>query len=300
MKAVITGFFTEQKKPFESHIDYLQSLNIQTLCLDHYQGKKLIELTDHEIKDILLLLKNKKVKIELIDSGIKPFDMYVQKQYDDAIDEFKYMLRIAEKLKANTLLLELPKINDALQEFEMIKNRMEPFFDAAQKASKKILLKITPGYKTGTYALIFKKMKLNHVSVLFDPVQIMHNNDSTTTAYRYLRGHIGAIKAVDETHQGIPMLMGYGKSDVITIFNKLIRDKFSGLILMDNRFNESLFKEDTKKKGFFSKIFSNEDKKKQKALADLSKKVFPNEETKNVTYDDILLNQIKVIEVIFK
>ncbi len=301
MKATITGYFDlDGKATFEEQVDTAERHGLTYLCLRSYDHQPLIELNDSEHKKILSLLKDKKMKIAAIDTAIPSYDLNSDSKHTEALDAFKYMLKLADKFKVNTLFFRLPVFHDVIEEFENIKTRLEPFVDAAMRSGKKIILLPVNHYKANVYAFILKKMKSNVLSVYFDPVELMMNNESTTTAYRLLKKNIGAFAAIDADHQNVPHLMGYGKTDLLSIFKKMIRDRYDGLFMMDNRFNEEVFFLEKKKAGFFAKIMKRNQKKKESMLSDLSKKIFPNEQTKNVTIDDILDNQIKVLNVIFK
>ncbi len=187
-----------------------------------------------------------------------------------------------------------------IKEYDAIEKRLEPYIDLAMRNNKKIILFPVKDYKASVYAFILKKVKSNVLSFAFDPVFIMNNNESTTTAYRLLKNKIGIFMARDADHHGLPKLMGYGKTDITEIMKKLFRDNYAGFISVDNQFSETVFDDEPKKVGFFKSIFSGEKKKKNDVLIELSKKIFPNEETKNVTYDDILANQIKILNLLFK
>jgi sugar phosphate isomerase/epimerase len=301
MKSIITGYFdNDGKSSFSSCVEKTIKLSVDHIALRTYNGQPLIELSDGELKKMLLDLKGERLKISIIDSNILPYDMYDDRKHANVVDEFKYMLKVAERLKVNYLFLRLPIINDVIEEFDTIEKRLGDFVDAAQRASKKIVILPTLGYKTNTYVYIFKKMKSKYLSIAYDPVTIMMSNESATTTYRLLKSYISVFFAHDANQQNEPKLMGFGKTDVIKIMKKLTRDRFSGLIMVDHHFNPAMFKDEEPKKGFFSKIFSNDKKKREKKVSELSKIIFPDEQTKNVTEDDIYENQIKLIQALFK
>ncbi len=301
MKPIVTGFLDfNQSSSFEEQIELATKHKLDFICLRNYNYKPMIEISEKDIKEMLIKLKAAKLKIAAIDSNIKSYDIHNQQKHDKALEEFTYLVKVADKLKINHLFYELPLFTDVLEEYQLIESRLLPFLDIALKYNKKIILSPCNQYKSNTYVYLIKKLKTNLLSVAFNPVYIMNNGESTTTTYRLLKGNIGAFIANDADHQNNPKLLGYGKTDVIVLFKKLIRDGYTGMILIDNSFHEALFQEPVKKQGFLSKIFSNDDKKRQKEMDILSKKIFPNEEIKNVTYDDILENQIKVLNIIFK
>ncbi len=300
MKVILTGFFDYTSlKTFEERQKKALEFGMDAIAIKDYQNQPLIELSDGEIKKLITEIKLMKMRISLIDTGSSSYDLYDERKHANHLDEFRYMIKLADRLKVTMLTLRLPEFNDVMEEFEEIKKRIEPYVDAAMRSSKKIVL-MMDHYKANTYAYILKKLKSKVLSIAFDPVAIMKNNESTTTAYRVLRSHISVFFAHDANHQGEPELIGYGKTDILKIMKKLLRDRYDGLIITDHHYHSSLFTGDVEKKGFFKKIFSSEKKKKDTQLSLLSRRIFPDEETKNVTEDDILRNQIKLIQFIFK
>lgn len=300
MKPMITGFFNQDgKTSLNESIKKAQKHEIEYLALRSFDGVPLIELSEGELKKILLDSKSERIKFSILDSNITPYNLYDEHKHHEALDEFKYMLKVAERLKINHIFLKLPIINHIIEEFETIEKRLGDFIDAASRASKKIVLQIDKGYKVNTYVYIFNKMKSKYLTIAFDPVTIMANGESLTTTYRLLKSYISVLFAHDANHQGEPELMGYGKTDILKILKKLERDRFNGFIVVDHQFSSEIFNIDSKKKGFFNRLFS-QDKKKEKRKNELSRRIFPDEETKNVTEDDILDNQIKLLKTIFK
>jgi len=301
MKPILCGFLDqEEHATFDEVIKRAQKLSIDHIALRTYNQKPLIELSDAEIKQMLNALKTAKIKVSIIDPQIDPYDIYDDSKHKEALDEFKYMLKFADKFRATHLFLRLPIFNDVLEEFDAVQKRLESFVDQAMRSGKKIILLPVNKYKANVYAYIVKKLKTQTVSYAYNPVTIMHNGEPATTAYRLLKQKIGLVQAIDANHEMEPMLLGYGKTDILNIFKKLLRDRFDGFIMVDNYYYTDIFKEPKVKQTFLKKIFSNDKRKKETAKSDLSRKIFPNEETKNVTYDDILENQIKVLRIIFK
>ncbi|HBG32690.1 MAG TPA: hypothetical protein DEG42_01890 [Acholeplasmataceae bacterium] len=301
MKPIITGFLDHQgKSTFDEQIALALKHHIDTICLKTYNNRPIIEISDNDLKQIIQTTKDAKIKIGVIDTGIMSYDLYDDKKHKDALDEFKYMVKVADKLKASHLYFRLPIFNDVIKEYDVISKRLDSYVDFAMRNSKKIILLPVHDYKASVYAFILKKIKSNVISIAFDPVYIMNNNESTTTSYRLLKKRIGIFMARDADRHGMPKLMGYGATDITEIMKKLFRDNYAGFLSVDNQFSETVFDDEPKKVGFLKSIFSTEKKKKNDVLTELSKKIFPNEETKNVTYDDILANQIKILNLLFK
>lgn len=299
MKCIITGFFDEHlAQNLETRMQLMVKHGIDHLAIRQHDHRPMIELSDGEIKKLLLDTKSMRIKFSLLDAGILPYDPYNARKHQDAIDTFKYMLKVAERLKINHILLNLPDINDIIQEFSTYEKIIGDYVDQAMRQGKKIVINPQKGYKSNTYVYILKKIKSKYLTIAFDPVLIMQNNESTTTAYRILKPYISVVFAHDANQKMEPELIGCGKADTAKILKRLERDRFDGFVVVDHHFHKNLFNENTVKLGFFKKLFSNEKKVKEKRLSELSKRIFPDEETKNVTEDDILENQIKVIQKI--
>jgi hypothetical protein len=101
MKPILTGFFdTQYTFTFDELIRFTDKYQLDQICLRVYNKKPLIEVNESDIKEMLQSLKTSKNKIAMIDSNIKPFNIHNQSQFDRAFDEFKFMVKLAEKLKS--------------------------------------------------------------------------------------------------------------------------------------------------------------------------------------------------------
>jgi sugar phosphate isomerase/epimerase len=158
MKPTITGFLdAEGHSTFEDQILFAQRHGMDTISLRAYNGQPIIEISDNELKKITNDLKLNKMKIGILDSNIASFNINDQRKQTDALDEFKYMIKVAERLKISHVYFRLPKFNDVINEFADIEKALTPFFEFAYKNSKKIILLPVHGYKSSTYAYILKK-----------------------------------------------------------------------------------------------------------------------------------------------
>lgn len=301
MRQTLTGFLDQEGiLNFEEQVDLAKKHNINDLSLRYYNHRPLIEAGEKEIKLMLQILKQQKMKVVVIDTLIYGYDIHSERKFNEAFDQFKYMVKLADRFKVTHLMLRIPKFIDVIKEYELIKERLKPFIDLAYKNGKKIIFVPDQGYRANTYAYLVKKLRSSAISVLFDPVYFLTNKESTTTAYRLLKKKMSAFACHDQDFSGKPKLIGYGKTDMIGLFKRLLRDRFTGFLFIDNQFYKAVFEESEEKEGFFKKFFSREKKRIEAQKNELSRRLFPNEETKNVTYDDILDNQIKVLKVIFK
>jgi sugar phosphate isomerase/epimerase len=301
MKPLITAYLNHQTdKKIEGLFDLAIKYNLDCLSLNSFSGKPIIEMTETDIKKLIELSKEKKIKIGIIDPNIKSYDINSDQKHKEALDEFKHIVKFSDRVKSNVILYRLPHFDDVIQQFELLEKRIFDFLDFAVKYSKFLVMLPVFDYKINVFAYIIKKIKSPNLQFAFDPIDIISKNESTITAYRLMKGRIGIFYAHDANHDLKPELIGYGQTHITDLLKKLSRDRYMGYFVMDNKFYLDLFTEPTKKPTFFEKIFSNKQKVQERTLDLLSKRIFPNEETKNVTYDDILTNQINLIRLVFK
>lgn len=299
MKLMITGFF-DYKKTLDQSIETIKRNQLSTLALRSYEGRSLIEMNDQDVRNLLAKLKYDKIELSIIDTMIKPYPIESKKQHQEALDQFKYMVKLSSKLKVDYLLFELPIFHDCIEEFGTIKKILEPYIEQAVINGKTIVIKPSLNYKTNVYGYLFKKLKSKNLMMAFNPAMMMQNGESVTTSYRLLKKDIIAFIAQDKDHQNQPQLLGYGKTDMLNIFKRLIRDHFNGFVIADHDFKEEDLLFETEKLGFFKRVLGQEKKRKEEYLQTLQKRIFPNDPNKKITLDDIVDNQIKVLRVVFK
>jgi sugar phosphate isomerase/epimerase len=302
MKPVITGFFDhDENHSIQAQIERTNRYQMTYLSLRVHKDEALRELTERKIKELVLMIRKAKLKVAIIDPMIAVYDVHDEQKHREALEAFQETVELADHLKATHLYLKIPILTDVVKEFELLKERLTPFIQLAQKHKKTIILEPHGNQRIGVYAYLIKKFKKGDFLVLFDPVYLMMNKEPATTAYRLLKNRIGAVRAIDADPNGSPRLLGYGKTGIVTVFKKLLRDDYRGFLLVDHdAFYGDVLVEETEKPGFFKRLFSQDKKRKEHAKADLAQRLFPNEEKRDVSYDDIIDNQIEVIKRVFK
>lgn len=300
MKIRLSAYFDHLGKlSLKERLSLAKRHQVEAIGLRYYKERPLVEMTEKDVKEVYQLLKDERMQIAFIDGQIGDFDLNNDSQYKDHLEQFKYMIKIADRLRANIVCLRLPKFNDVIEEFDNINIRLTPFFEAASKRKKRIWLLPSNDYKANTYAYIFKKMKTSHVDMYFDPVYFLNIKQSNTTAYRLLKRYIGAFACHDQNQHGLPKLLGYGKTDIIGLFKRLKRDRYNGYFIVDNAFYREVFEPTTRKKGLFGFKAKKLQKQKETLQKELSHVLFPSEQTRICTYDDVLSNQIKLVNIYF-
>ncbi|MFU8793003.1 MAG: hypothetical protein ACNA7K_03175 [Acholeplasmataceae bacterium] len=301
MKPLLTGFFDHDQITIQDQLDNARLHNISEVSLRMVNGFKLGEIDGKTYQDILNTVKKSKQKVVCLDPNLDPYDLYQEKRHKEAIETYKEIMILANKIKTPYIALRLPKFQNVIEEIEVINPYIEDYIHLAQQYHKKYILIPSSEHKANTYAYILKKFKTNILNMSFDPVYFYLNGESTTTSYRLLKKHITFIRANDCDIKGTPKLLGHGKTDFLKIAKRLIRDKYQGYIFVDNRLDELIHRPEPEvKKSIFKKIFTKSQKKQLNLYEDLKMQLKWQDPQKNVTYDDILDNQIKLLNYIFR
>lgn len=301
MKPVLTGFFDHDQKDIQSQLENARLHGVSEVSLRMVNGFKLGEIDGKTYQDIITSVKKSKQKVACLDPNLESYDLYQDKRHKDAVETYKEVMVLANKTKTPYVALRLPKFQNIIEEIEVLKPYLEDYIQLAQQYHKKYILIPGDEHKANTYAYVLKRFKTNIFNMSFDPVYFLLNGESTTTSYRLLKKHILFIRANDCDLKGTPKLLGHGKTDFLKIAKRLIRDKFQGYIFVDNRLDELIHTPEPEvKKSIFKKIFSKSQKKQLTMYEDLKMQLKWQDPQKNVTYDDILDNQIKLLNYIFR
>lgn len=116
MKLTITGYF-DSNLELKSQIEVAKRNHLDTIALRAYAGHPLLEIKDAEIKTVLTTLKQEKLEIGFIDSNIKPYPMNSAFKHKDALEAFKHIIKLSNKLKTDYILLEIPQFHDVIEDF---------------------------------------------------------------------------------------------------------------------------------------------------------------------------------------
>lgn len=298
MKTILTGFLNQELFEFADYITKMKELNLNHLCLSHYNKKTIDLVEEDEIKDIQTTLKNEKLKVLLVKTTHNWDNITNDLEFNEALDIYKDVLKVAIKLKASGVIFKAPFIDDAVKEHEVVIEKIKHFYDLAGKSRLDFYLEPNKKQQTNSYTYIFKKNKWDDIKFVFIPEYMLINNESTTTNYRLIKPYMGIAYVNDFDFSLKPQLLGLGKTDILNLLKRIKRDEMDMIFLIDNKFEETYFL-DKPKISFLKRMFMKKDNPK-KELEQISNKIFPEESKKNVTYRDILENQIKVIDKIIR
>ena len=114
-------------------IETASKLEIDHLLLRRVGDLKINELTDVDIKNINLKLRNAKKDIIAIDPKIDAYNIEDIDGYEVNLEEYQKTFEIANKLKVSNIFYRLPKVNNIIEEFDILEGHIIPVIDLAKK-----------------------------------------------------------------------------------------------------------------------------------------------------------------------
>ncbi|WP_026391500.1 hypothetical protein [Haploplasma modicum] len=279
----------------DTQVNTAKSLSITNIILRNIFDKKIYDLTSEDLENINLSFKDEKINIFALDPNILRYDIYNEEEVIKVLENYYKTIDFAQLLKVNNVFLNLPKINNVIQEYDAINYSIDKIVKYA-KLKKINLLVNTKDEKTSTFNYLLKKAKYSNLSFIFNPSLIVQNKESVLVAYRTLKGSFNLVVANDSDKNNNPELLGYGKINTLDLFKRLLRDKYQGDILLDERFSNLFDMGEEKRVPFYKKLLPNKDKS---ILLNYSSKIFNNEPKRVPTLNEILESQISALKIIF-
>lgn len=293
----IIGFCDLNGFEINDQLDLATKLNIDQVILKQYNDKKIYELEKSDINDLKISLKDHKKSIIMLDPQIDTFDLYDLDLLDENYKKYIKTLEIANQLKIDNIIIRLGKIKDIIMELKNVEEQIVPLIEAAKKYNKRLLI-LQGKEKANSLVYILKKYHSKNFGLIFDPKRAVLNDEAPLTVYRLLKNYFDFFVASDVDSKNNPELLGYGKTKIIDLMKRLNRDGYKGDIIFDDSFGPFLGSNETKKVSLFKKLFSK-NKNINNYLIGYSQRIFPGEEEKIATAEEIFLNQIKALKIIF-
>ena len=244
---------------------------LRNVCGEHFTCFN-FESYLSELKPINVLaidLINKNLDNEIISEKINYISQHINFKYmivnlkNDATtyENINYIKRISTQYKDKTILIEFP--------YDMKAVDIKSFLET---------------------------VNMKNCEVYFSPMNLFQNKLSYTLEYRIIKKYVGAIKICDIDIENKPTLIGYGTLDLIDFYKRLYENMYSGCIVYDTNIPDILSHYDKDEKKFGSYKFRG---KYKKDVAFFALKVKGSAE-KLVGMDEVFINQIEVINKIFK
>src|SRR5690554_1341461 len=295
----IIGYLEFEGKSIEKQIELASTLKVDELIIRYInEDTKISDITAKDVKDINQLLKKERKAIYAIDPLIDNYDFNNIDTVSLVITDYEKAINAANLLRVNNIVFRLPIIKDIITEFDTMKESLDAIIELAKRSNKTLLIKHEKTTTSNIAYIIKKYNNIKNLEVTFSPADAILNSDSPLAGYRVLKDYFNAFIASDIDSIDNPELLGYGRVNIIDLFKRMKRDKYRGDVIIDERFVELFNNKEIKKVPFYKKLF-NTKSLFDKYLEGYALRVLPNEKEKLPTINDIYLNQINVINIVF-
>lgn len=284
----VLSFFDYFEKNLEEQLAFFNQSELPYFSLRKINGLSFSSWQEEDIPIIKQQLN--KVNTYLFDPLLYPLTFDDEKYFEN----LKRVAAFIKKTKIKNLMLRIPAITDIdIQRKETQKHLLK-----LRLIFKKINLFLVPDNqeKPLIFTYIFKELKTRGFKALFSPVDIYQKNESIAMNYRLIRDEIGIFLVADINKEENPTLIGYGEIELTDQIKRLYQNRYQGIILYDSNLDEIVkhFDLDYKKRRVLSAP------SKARSLYKDYLKQIGDEETKYLSFEEIFLNQIEVLKIIFK
>ncbi|NLB85287.1 MAG: hypothetical protein GX794_04140 [Acholeplasmataceae bacterium] len=284
----VLSFFDYFEKNLEEQLAFFNQSELPYFSLRKINGLSFSSWQEEDIPIIKQQLN--KVNTYLFDPLLYPLTFDDEKYFEN----LKRVAAFIKKTKIKNLMLRIPAITDIdIQRKETQKHLLK-----LRLIFKKINLFLVPDNqeKPLIFTYIFKELKTRGFKALFSPVDIYQKNESIAMNYRLIRDEIGIFLVADINKEENPTLIGYGEIELTDQIKRLYQNRYQGIVLYDSNLDEVVkhFDLDYKKRRVLSAP------SKARSLYKDYLKQIGDEETKYLSFEEIFLNQIEVLKIIFK
>lgn len=284
----VLSFFDYFEKNLEEQLAFFNQSELPYFSLRKINGLSFSSWQEEDIPIIKQQLN--KVNTYLFDPLLYPLTFDDEKYFEN----LKRVAAFIKKTKIKNLMLRIPTIND----IDIQRKETQKYLLKLRLIFKKINLFLVPDNqeKPLIFTYIFKELKTRGFKALFSPVDIYQKNESIAMNYRLIRDEIGIFLVADINKEENPTLIGYGEIELTDQIKRLYQNRYQGIVLYDSNLDEVVkhFDLDYKKRRVLSAP------SKARSLYKDYLKQIGDEETKYLSFEEIFLNQIEVLKIIFK
>ncbi len=284
----VLSFFDYFEKNLEEQLAFFSQAELPYFSLRKINGLSFSSWQEEDIPTIKQQLN--KVNTYLFDPLLYPLTFDDEKYFEN----LKRVAAFIKKTKIKNLMLRIPAIND----IDIERKETQKHLLKLRLIFKKINLFLVPDNqeKPLIFTYIFKELKTRGFKALFSPVDIYQKNESIAMNYRLIRDEIGIFLVADINKEENPTLIGYGEIELTDQIKRLYQNRYQGIVLYDSNLDEVVkhFDLDYKKRRVLSAP------SKARSLYKDYLKQIGDEETKYLSFEEIFLNQIEVLKIIFK
>lgn len=284
----VLSFFDYFEKNLDEQLAFFNQAELPYFSLRKINGLSFSSWQEEDIPTIKQQLN--KVNTYLFDPLLYPLTFDDEKYFEN----LKRVAAFIKKTKIKNLMLRIPAIND----IDIERKETQKHLLKLRLIFKKINLFLVPDNqeKPLIFTYIFKELKTRGFKALFSPVDIYQKNESIAMNYRLIRDEIGIFLVADINKEENPTLIGYGEIELTDQIKRLYQNRYQGIVLYDSNLDEVVkhFDLDYKKRRVLSAP------SKARSLYKDYLKQIGDEETKYLSFEEIFLNQIEVLKIIFK
>ena len=303
----ISAFLDCLSPKLEEQFKYAKELKLESISLRNFDGKKPHQLNDNDVSKIVDLVREYRIKVALIDTGIERYECYDNASHNVALGKFIKVSNLANKIGALNISINLPNFRVAsIQDHSQVRNRINDYAAITDKAKRILVLERSKTETGGSFTVIANELKSKYIGVVYSPEITVKADDSISTSYRLLKSRTFFVNISDFDDKFNPQLIGYGNGELIDLFKKLKADNYQNYINLDCDFSDMIGDINRKttpkeRKGFLG-FFKGESKlkitKRNKNFI-LFKKRLGVKPTAVVTHFMIIEHQIGILRKIF-
>ena len=205
-------------------------------------------------------------------------------------------LKHVQSLKVKKVIYLLPaNIQVSKKNADVINEKITVLIKLGQKYKMMTIIEpTTQSYKSLMY--VIKAFKSSQLGVVFSPSHIVKTQGTTLGQYRLFKKYIQYFVCHDMTKDLKPALIGYGNSQLLSLFKRLKKDAYKGQFILDPPFEDMLTSFQKSRKSVF-KIFRKKELSKYEQLKSM---LHLTEDKPEIQLAEIYHHQYEVLNTIFR
>lgn len=264
----------------DNELDYFILRKVNGLGFTNYLNK----LNEVEFK-------LKKIKVGFFDPLLAPIDF----DYETNINNLKLAVKFAKRVKTKNIVILIKPFNNKTTTKE-IKAYLKDILKITKRLN--VFIKLDNQNDMFIFHKIANEIKLRIIKLIFNPATIYLKNNSPISSYSLINRKMGLFEVADVSEDGEDILVGHGVIDIKQLFKYLYLSRYKGLVTLNSNL-ETVFKNfgvnplDVKKKEKRENL--------TKYLETIQKMGYVLYDKENeVSFEDIISHQIKLLKIVFK
>lgn len=286
----LTSFTDYNKASVDTQIEWIQTLELESIALRAFYGESIIKLNEDELKKLELFLKKKSVI--MLDPLLTTYSIHDKNSIDAYSKSLDDILNICKRLGVKNILYKIPKHEDIIKDAQLIVDQMKEHIKLIRKLKIGVWIQMSDHHQPNAYKYILELLDDAKIKIMYDPTYIYLEKEAEVTAYRLLRDYIGSLRIDDCDPTGSGRLVGKGGFvHIKEIAKRLIKKDFKGTVVLDSSLIELILQ--AKSFNWFDRNLSKTKKHQYKIYQDFI------ELKLNPEVLDMIHVQLSVLSIIF-